>query len=165
MASNPMSESTMKTPRLMFASRGFTLIELMIVVAIIAILAAIAYPSYTEQVARSRRASAKATLVEAAQWLERAYSVSNRYNLAGDGTTTINSTVLAAAPLQSLSAATDYYTLSFVAGQPTASTYIVQMAPKGAMASDKCETFTLDQVGAKSTSTGDAALSKTCWDK
>ncbi|TVR66963.1 MAG: prepilin-type N-terminal cleavage/methylation domain-containing protein [Candidatus Competibacteraceae bacterium] len=62
------------TMRSRFKSRGFTLIELMIVVAIVAILAAIAYPSYQEQVRKSRRADAQAVLLEAAQWMERRFT-------------------------------------------------------------------------------------------
>ena len=58
-------------------SRGFTLIEMMVVVAIIAILAAVAYPSYRDSVARGRRSDAKAVLTEAAQWVEREYTRSN----------------------------------------------------------------------------------------
>ena len=59
--------------------RGFTLIELMITVAIIGILAAIAYPSYVEHIYRSRRAEAEATLMELAQWMERNYMVNLSY--------------------------------------------------------------------------------------
>ena len=86
----------MKTRR----NQGFTLVELMIVVAIVAILAAIAYPSYKEYVRKSRRADAKAVLVEAAQFMERVYTEDFSYASAelppslkkspkdGDGTTT-----------------------------------------------------------------------------
>ena len=55
--------------------KGFTLIEVMIVVAIIGILSAIAYPSYTEYIARGHRADARAGLLQAQQWLERAATV------------------------------------------------------------------------------------------
>ena len=49
--------------------KGFTLIELMITVAIIGILASVAYPSYREYVNKSRRVQAKTTLVAAQQWM------------------------------------------------------------------------------------------------
>src|SRR5262245_647399 len=60
--------------------RGFTLIELMIVICIVAILAAIGYPSYTQYVRRSARADAKAALLENAQFLERNFTVANKYH-------------------------------------------------------------------------------------
>lgn len=61
-------------------TRGFTLIELMIVVAIIGILAAIAYPSYVNHITRSNRAAAQACLAEYAQLAERVYTTNLRYD-------------------------------------------------------------------------------------
>ena len=63
------------------AGAGFTLIELMIVVAVVAILAAIAVPSYQEQVRKSRRAQAKADIVEYVQMAERFFTVNNTFRL------------------------------------------------------------------------------------
>ena len=59
--------------------RGFTIIELMIVVAIVAILAAVALPNYTQYVRRSNRADAQTTLLQAAQFLERRFTTSGSY--------------------------------------------------------------------------------------
>lgn len=66
------------------SDRGFTLIELMIVVAVIAIIAAIAYPSYMDYVRQSRRADATVALLELAQYMERYYTNNGRYT-DGDG--------------------------------------------------------------------------------
>jgi type IV pilus assembly protein PilE len=67
---------------------GFTLIELMIVVAIVAILAAIAYPSYQSQIRKTRRGDAQAVLMQAAQYMERLYTENGCYdkNPCGTGT-------------------------------------------------------------------------------
>lgn len=59
--------------------RGFTLIEIVIVLAIVGILAAITYPSYQDSIRKSRRADAKTALLEVAQREERFYSVNNQY--------------------------------------------------------------------------------------
>ena len=61
-------------------SAGFTLIELMIAVAVVAILASIAYPSYQRYVTESRRTDAKAVLMQVAGQLERCYTVNNDYS-------------------------------------------------------------------------------------
>lgn len=60
-------------------NRGFTLIELMIVVAIIGLLAGIGYPSYTEYVMRGKRSEARSGLLDAGAKLERYYSDNAQY--------------------------------------------------------------------------------------
>ena len=141
---------------------GFTLIELMITVAIIAILAAIAYPSYREQIARGRRGDAQAALLSTAQWLERQYTITNAYNKKPDGSA-INSAALPA--LNSRTA--EAYALSFgnttASAIPSDSAYSLRIVPQGAMSGDRCGTFTLDNTGAKAVS-GVAGLGA-CWDR
>src|SRR6218665_2557485 len=78
MAGNSRTEDRpMKHQRM---QSGFTLIELMIVVAIIGVVSGLAYPSFKEQLAKSRRADAKAILVGAQQWMERFYTENFRYD-------------------------------------------------------------------------------------
>lgn len=67
--------------------KGFTLVELMIVVAIVAILAAIAYPSYAESVRKGRRAEARAALTELLQQQERFMTQNNTYRAFAAGAT------------------------------------------------------------------------------
>jgi type IV pilus assembly protein PilE len=137
--------------------RGFTLTELMIVVAIIGILAAMAYPSYLDSIARSRRGDAKAALLENAQWMERQYTISQSYAKAGDGTA-INDVPLTQAPKPP---SAKVYTVGLAAS--AANSYRIAAVPTGTMANDKCGTFTLTHTGVKGV-TGTASVAE-CWDR
>jgi len=134
---------------------GFTLIEVMIVVAIIGIIAAIGYPSYQEHVRKTKRADAQAALMELSQFMERHYTANGRYLTSANAAPTLPFTE---APKDSGSKS---YDLAFAAGSPTANAYALQATPKGSMAGDKCGTLTLTSTGAKGQAAG--ATLADCW--
>jgi type IV pilus assembly protein PilE len=139
--------------------RGFTLIELMITVAIVGILAAIAYPSYQDYVLRTRRATAAGCLMELSQWMERNYTTCLRYDQTG-------ATCATATVLPTLQCRTDLGTayVFSIAGTPamTTNTYRLDATPGGAQTADTgCGTLTLNQQGTKGVSGATAAT--TCW--
>ncbi|MGH8653060.1 MAG: type IV pilin protein [Gammaproteobacteria bacterium] len=138
--------------------RGFTLIEILIVVAVVGILAAIAYPAYQDSVRKSRRGQAKADLTELAQLLERNFTEANRY----DQNSASVALAIGTAPLfnQSPRTGTANYTLTLPT--LTASTFALNAAPAGAQAGDPCGTYTLNQVGAKGV-TGGTLTAADCW--
>lgn len=126
------------------------------VVAIIGILAAIAYPSYTEYVARGQRSKAQTALLEAAQYMQRFYAANNSYSADLNGNTLAASSI----PLSNSSDLS--YTLSFdTKNPPTAVAFTLVMQPQGNMTNDKCGSFTIDQTGLKGL-TGTASL-QDCW--
>lgn len=131
--------------------RGFTLIEVMIVVVIIGILSAIAMPLYTQYVQNARRAEARALLMENAQYMQRFYTQNGSFSRTLAGT----------APVLPNTANT-YYDFDNDAATLTTTTYTVRAKPKagGPMASDKCGQLTLTNTGVRGSSKLTAAE---CW--
>lgn len=143
---------------MMTKQRGFTLIEVMIVVVIVAILASIAYPSYQEQVRKSRRGDAGAVLTQSAQWMERFFTENSRYDQDRGGTAV--DLPFDRAPLEG----TQAYNVSLVPDDLSANTFTVQAAPMGPQAGDRCGTLTLNHLGQKDMIGEDAGLTvRDCW--
>jgi len=131
--------------------RGFSLLELMIVVAVIGILSAIAYPSYQSYTKRAQRSQARTVLLEDAQFLERKFTETNSYvgwtvqyvNSPKEGTAVYNIDL----PVQ------------------TATAYTLRAIPVAGelMDGDACGSLTLTSLGVKGV-TGTASVAE-CWNK
>jgi len=123
---------------------GFTLVEIMVVVAILGIIAVIAIPSYNETVRKGRRADAKVTLLKISQNLERCFSENNSYQ-AASGCTNFNNT----------NSEEGFYTITTA---QNATTFTLTATATGGQASDThCAQLTLNHAGTKGGTNSD------CW--
>lgn len=125
---------------------GFTLIELMVVVAIIAILAAIVLPNYSKYIAAAHRTEAQAAMLDLAQYLERQYNASFNYPASDN----IPSSLKAPANVST------YYAIS-VTVDDAKQTYIIEAEPTAQQNDSQCGTLTLNEQGVKSPTTSG------CW--
>ncbi len=152
MLANPNSTSTAYSPS------GFSLIELLLVLAIMGIVSALAFPSYRQHVQRGHRAEAVAALLDAQHFMVRYYSAHGRY----DGTVEAPGKWPDLPPrLQGIPAGAEpRYQLKLEA--VTVNAYVLRADPVGSMANDKCGTLTFNQTGLKGLEGSDLNVVD-CW--
>lgn len=140
------------------AAYGFSLMELVITMAIIGILAAIAYPSYLAYAKRSDRTDATTTMINYAQILQRCYSQTYDFTQCLSTTAPAGVTGVNAGPVASPQG---YYNLSVATTAANAYTITAVPAKSPSTLDTQCTKFTLASTGAQN-STG-TATSQTCW--
>ncbi len=129
---------------------GFTLTELMFVVAVAALLTMIAIPSYQDIVTRTKRTEGKGALVDLANRMEKHFYDANSY--AGTSVMTL---------MGSSTTESGYYQLQI--SSATATAYTLQAQPTGNFSDSECQTLTLDQAGTKGVTGGATEPASECW--
>ena len=132
-------------------TRGFTLIELMIAVAILGIIAAIAYPSYLDQVRKSKRSDARSALMQAANRQERFYTTQYEY------ATTLDALGMPA------ETENEAYTLAVDNGD--ADGFEITATAQGDQVNDDCTSLTINEIGEKTANGAgpNDSISQECW--
>ena len=150
-------------------TRGFTLIELMVVTAIVAILASIALPSYARYLAKARRADARVQLLQAAQFMQRFYAANDSYQADRSGNAVLTQMPANLRQSPGDASSTALYALAIPDASLNAMQYSLHMVPfvNAAMAGDECGTLTLDSTGLRGVVVGGVAgsngLRDQCW--
>jgi type IV pilus assembly protein PilE len=141
------------------AVRGFTLVELLIVVVIIGILSTFAIPSYRDYVRRSDRAAARTALLDNVQFLERTRTVSNSYSMKADGGA-MDSASLPSQHAPKEGTARYDITVSNL----TATTYTLTATPVagGPQADDPCGEMTINELGVRGVA---GSTVQNCWNR
>lgn len=135
---------------MMRSQRGFSLIELLITLAIAAILTAVALPNYQAYMRHARRIEATATLLQAANWLERAATATGEYPQASaDGSVALPSSLQ--------QSANGHYLVTWQTN--TAQGFVLIAQPQGEQARDACGWLSLDALGQRGAQ-GDV---QACW--
>jgi type IV pilus assembly protein PilE len=130
-------------------SGGFTLIELLIALACIAALTSMAWPNYQSLGLRSQRAQARASLLQAAHWFERAASANGAYRATNDE------------PASVLLIDGQRYKMSVTS---TAQSYTFIATPLGVQTADICGTLTVNNLGVRSVQ-GGSQTAVQCWSR
>lgn len=141
--------------------RGFSLVELMVVVAIVAVIAAFAYPAYLDQIRKTRRSDCSGALTSLGSAMERHFTVNSTYlgAAAGGANTGAPAIFATSCPVDGGDAT---YNLTIQAA--TASTYSLQAAPTGPQSGDKCGNFTLTNTGLKGVAGAKPGVTwEQCW--
>ena len=131
------------------AQKGFTLVEMVIALACVALLASLAWPSYQNLILRSQRAQARASLLQAAHWLERAAGANGSYPLTND------------VPASVLQIDGQRYKMSVTS---TAQSYTLSATPVGTQTADTCGTLTVNHLGVRSVQ-GASQTAAQCWSR
>ncbi|SMF01386.1 type IV pilus assembly protein PilE [Alteromonadaceae bacterium Bs31] len=136
----------------MLNTRGFSLVEVVIVMAIIGIVTAFAYPSYQDSVLKSHRAEGIETLLDVAQAQEVLYSQTNAYSTNAKPF---------APTASSVTSEKGYYVVTVTSGAcGTSACFVATATAQGSQAADKlCATLSIDNLGTKSSTPS----GNSCW--
>ena len=142
-------------------NKGFTLIELIIVLAITGILATFAYPSYQDYLTRARRSEGQTALLDLANRMEEYYAENNTYHTATIAANGHNDVLSRKTTLE------NHYSLAVI--HSSANTYTLLATPIGSQAANdkRCQTLTYNHLGEKNIAPGPAGAptgsAEQCW--
>lgn len=136
------------------SSKGFSLIELLVAIAVLGILAALAMPAYHSYRLRANRVEARVTLVEAAQLAERWFVRNNTYAGVDDVNT--------GDPMFPATSPHGLYTLAYNA--PAAAAFSITATATGSQLGDSdCATLSINHLGQRSSSNAQGIATQNCW--